>query len=294
MAATVTERFTSRVLSDGVSHERIYSIEGTADEAEALAALKAEAPTAANSLLRGECGVEPEDVDSNNPAGSLWLGRVPYTATGESASSGESSQIPIGGIIIQGTTGGGSHTIKVGLDRTYASATAPSGETAPAFKGAINVGGGVVHGVAVGLPVLDFTVTKVFDAAEVPTVLDIYRLGWTTNAAAVTFTDTESGISITMDAGEGLFTGIDFGRARADGGAEFVYHFSFSPNATDIEVGPDITVSSKTGHQYLWVYFEDAEDSGSNRLVQQPVAAYVETVYYAGDWDGLDINPAEA
>jgi len=54
-------------------------------------------------------------------------------------------------------------------------------------------------------------------------------------------------------------------------------------------VGP-ISGISKKGWEYLWVRYADAEDTGSNTLVKQPVAAYVEKVYEDGNFAALGIG----
>ncbi len=62
-----------------------------------------------------------------------------------------------------------------------------------------------------------------------------------------------------------------------------------SPNRTGISVGP-ITGIAKKGWEYLWVRYADVEDTASNTLVKQPVAAYVEKVYEEASFAGLGIG----
>ncbi len=52
----------------------------------------------------------------------------------------------------------------------------------------------------------------------------------------------------------------------------------------------EITGISKRGWDHLWVRYQDAEDSTAKALVKRPVAAYVERVYYDGDFSGLGIG----
>ena len=61
---------------------------------------------------------------------------------------------------------------------------------------------------------------------------------------------------------------------------------SASPNQTGLTVG-DITNIDKKGWEYLWVYFEDKEDSAAKMLVKRPIAVYVEKVYEDGDFSQL-------
>ena len=50
---------------------------------------------------------------------------------------------------------------------------------------------------------------------------------------------------------------------------------------------PDI---NKKGHEYLWMFYADAEDEESKSLVKTPVAYYVEQVYQESDFARLGIG----
>ncbi|MBC7326197.1 MAG: hypothetical protein H5T99_12950, partial [Moorella sp. (in: Bacteria)] len=67
------------------------------------------------------------------------------------------------------------------------------------------------------------------------------------------------------------------------------FKFAASPNKTNITIG-DITGIAKKGWEYLWVLYEDAEDTNAQRLVKRPVAAFVEQVYPYGDFSQLGIG----
>jgi len=295
MPITVTERDTSRTLTDGESHERIYTVKGTADQAEALTALKAEAPLISNFLYRAPCTVEPLYVDSDHPAHCRWTGRAPYIPfDGEDGKSSKEA-IALDGIVIRGTTGGGTmhmtHSLHTNASRgRYAPEEEGGFAATPDFKQGINFNGETFDGVDIGLRQFEFTVTKVW-ADPGDCILDtLYSLSWTVNNAQVVYTDTESGITITLAAGECLFKWADFGRARGDGGLEVTYHMAASPNMADgwMKIG-DTDVPAKLGWKYMWVYSVPRKDTDTDRVVQQMEGVYIEQLYNIADHAGLAI-----
>ena len=52
----------------------------------------------------------------------------------------------------------------------------------------------------------------------------------------------------------------------------------------------DIGPINKKGWEYLWVRYEDEEDTDANALVKRPVAAYIEKVYRDGNFSALGIG----
>jgi len=88
-------------------------------------------------------------------------------------------------------------------------------------------------------------------------------------------------------AGECLFLGAT-GSKRGSGDWEITYRFAASPNATNLTLG-DITGINKKGFEYLWVRYEDVEDTTAKALVKRATAVYVEKVYLDGDLDLLGI-----
>jgi len=73
---------------------------------------------------------------------------------------------------------------------------------------------------------------------------------------------------------------------RDDGLWEITGQFAASPNVTGLSVG-DITGIDKKGWEYLWVLYQDTEDTSAAALVKRPVAAYVERVYDSGNFGSL-------
>jgi hypothetical protein len=87
-------------------------------------------------------------------------------------------------------------------------------------------------------------------------------------------------------AGEVLFLGAS-GSKRGSNLWEITFRFAASPNVTGLTVG-SITGIAKSGWDYLWVRYADAEDQ--NVLVKQPIAVYVERMYESGNFAGLLIG----
>ena len=90
--------------------------------------------------------------------------------------------------------------------------------------------------------------------------------------------------------GECLFRGAS-GSQRSEEDWEITFNFSASPNVTGLTVG-DITGINKLGWEYLWVRYVDKEQTVGNAkyIVRVPQFAYVEQVYYFGDFSQLGIG----
>lgn len=175
------------------------------------------------------------------------------------------------------TSGG---TIRVTSSRGTTSYPA-SGRTAPDFKGAIGVRNGEPEGVDVIVPALKLTATYKFpkDTVNIAYIKTLAGLtGGTNNDEFYTFA-----------AGELLFLGAS-GEVVPGQPTEITYNFAASANVTGLSLGSEITSISKLGHQYLWVAFEGTADSSAKKLVQRPLAAYVETLYKEIDFEDLAIG----
>lgn len=192
----------------------------------------------------------------------------------------QQSDLDVGDYEISFDTAGGTVTRTVSLGTT---SYAKSGETAPDFKGSIGVvrdkSESKVEGVEVGIPALKFSIRKRQPRATI-------TLEYVRTLKSMTFTKNASAF-LGFPAGELLFIGAQ-GRQGTDSDPEVTYNFIASDNVDSLTVG-DITGIVKAGHDYLWVYFEDIEDSSANMTVKQPKAAYVEKVYEESDYGNLDI-----
>ena len=267
--ATLTEKIDSRewTEADKSSVTFHYILDGTADDLTAKSLLLSSTPTSYDGLVRDECTLEPIFVDTVTGVGK-WDCRVRYVKP----EVGESS-------FAFDTGGGTQHTTQ---SITTVSRYAASG-TAPDFGGAIGVTHDNVEGVDITVPIYNFSETHYLSAAKVTTAYKgtLFQLTGKVN----------SGSFRGLAAGECLFLGASGSRRGTgpDDDWEITFRFAGSPNRTGISVGP-ITGISKKGWEYLWVRYADAEDTGSNTLVKQPVAAYVEKVYEEGNFAALGIG----
>ena len=280
MPVTCTEQIDSRDYTEGQSATLTYIIRGTADEGAAMASLKATAPPTFNGLVRQYPGptVEPVYVDSDpiNADRCIWTGSANYAPyQHEEPETGDST--------FSFDTGGGTQHITQSLT-TIGSYSADG--PAPDFKGAVGVTHDNVEGVDITIPVYNFSETHYVPAAN---VTNAYK-GALFNLTGKVNNGSFRGLA----AGECLFLGASGSRRVPEsdpsgGDWEITFRFAGSPNRTGISVGP-IAGIAKKGWEYLWVRYADVEDTASNTLVKQPIAAYVEKGYEDGNFAALGIG----
>lgn len=155
-----------------------------------------------------------------------------------------------------------------------------SGRTAPDFKHAVEVKGGQPEGVDITIPALRLVFTYKWPKGVI-TINDAKFIAGLTGR-------TNNGDWYGFKQGELLFLGAT-GEIDLVTPTEIQYNFAASSNR-DISIGSWITGISKRGHQHLWVYFEDVEDTTAKKLVQRPLAAYVETMYPEADFSQFGIG----
>lgn len=272
MAVTIDEKFESRA-GDNQSLELAYVIRGTDDDLAARAALGGAAPAVYYGLWRQDDSLRVEPVGP-----LLWQGSARY-------SNRDNSQPQTGESVFSFDTGGGSQHVTQSMAtvaRYAPSGGGGSGGAAPDFRGAIGVTHDSVEGVDITVPVYQFSETHYLPEAAVTLA---YR--------GVLFSLTgrvNSGGFRGLAAGECLFLGASGSKRGASGGDwEITFRFAGSPNATGLTVG-DITGVNKLGWEYLWVRYEDGEDSAAMAIVKRPAAVYIEKVYELGDFAGLGIG----
>ena len=94
-----------------------------------------------------------------------------------------------------------------------------------------------------------------------------------------------------FDAGEVLFLGCsgsqEWDDQKGSGPWSLSYRFVANKNLSDERVG-DITGIAKKGHEYMWVRYEDANDTTS--LFKKPKAVYVNRVYKESNFALLGIG----
>ena len=276
MPITIAEQLDSREWQ-GPEQIRHYIVLGTDDASAAKAALLASAPSSVEGLVRDEHpDVRPQLADEGAATG-IWDCRVRYA--------------PAPFVVLP------RNSVRLDVDFSpqtehvlYSKETVARypADTAPNFNRLVNVSGNEVKGVDVPTKAVTFRVMKVFSPADAPNFSTLWDLQCTTNDAPVTFTDSITGKSLTLAAGEGLFLGTQAGATREDGLMEIVFNFVGSPNVANLSLA-GITGIAKKGHEYLWAYFEEEEDDEASVLVKTPLGVYPERMFDAGDWDDLNI-----
>lgn len=160
---------------------------------------------------------------------------------------------------------------------------AKSGETAPDFKGAINVvidqGERRVEGLDHGVSGLHLWVRKRIATATI-------TLAWVKTIKDLTY-KYNNGSYLGFDAGEMLFIGAT-GQQGINTDPEVTFNFIVSENVTSLQLG-DITGIAKLGHDYLWCLYEDLKDDTAKETVKQLKACYVEQVFKPASFSALGI-----
>jgi hypothetical protein len=179
---------------------------------------------------------------------------------------------------------------KIWYSKETSNSIAIAGQTAPDFKGGINVSKTGVEGVDIVVPVFKFSITRSFRLADLR--LDAGKSWldqWWSYTGYVNSTEltlSYRGISLTFKRRELLFTGVRGGQSGKEN-VKLTFSFEASKTGNDVSVGNGaIIVPIKRGWDYLWVdYFET---TSNNALIQSPRAAYVERVYNEIDFRTLN------
>ena len=151
--------------------------------------------------------------------------------------------------------------------------------TAPNFNGGIGFSNGELQGVEKVIPAL-----KLHARYRWPK--DTVTTAYVNSLAAMTGTINTSGWQ-GYAAGELLFLGAS-GEIVPGKPVEIEYQFAASSNAT-LTLG-SISSIAKRGHDYLWLLWEDDEDTTAKRLTKKMLAAYVAKVYSESSFTGLGIG----
>jgi len=254
MSITVEERFVSLLTSLGETNsvERRYIVRGTQSDVDAVLALQSETPLTYNGMQRSQIDIEPVGED-------LWFGVVRYQL--------KLANPPVGTTVLSFETGGG--TQHVTQSRQTIAKHAPPGKIAPDFKGAICVVDGKPEGTDIHMPIFNLRVEGILPATTVTAayIRTLFELTATTNDAPF----------CGYQAGELLLLGVS-GSRRSDEDWRLQFAFAGSPDTQNLAVG-DIQGIAKKGWEYLWAYYEQAEDAAAKVITVKPMAAYVEQLY---------------
>ena len=169
----------------------------------------------------------------------------------------------------------------------------------PDCKGGIGVTDTSIEGVNITVPKLEFTVTCVAAAANLPPNFIMRLKAAVGSVNDDHFSVTYKGQVLEFDEQELLFLGGP-GSYRGNGDWEFNLKFAASDTVEDLVLGQTvdsitgdpnvagvIRIARKRGWEYLWVFYKEQKDSVSSRLVRLPLAAYVERVYDPINFDAL-------
>ena len=132
------------------------------------------------------------------------------------------------------------------------------------------------------VPQLTFSETHKYDPSAVNTTF-LKKLQTYTGCV-------NTGLFRGFASGECLFTGAS-GNFN-DSLVTVTFNFQ---TGTNIDLNVAGTIVSKGAFQYMWVYYEEAEDANSSTLVKKPVGAYVERIYPNVQFSklGLPVFPGE-
>jgi hypothetical protein len=274
MPITVEEK-PGRRLSDHRA-ELVYIVRGTEDAGDARAAVLGAAP----SIYEGQA-LDDVDLDEiEGLSGGGYLASVRYAAPrwvqSEPQEGDQSFSFDTGGATV--------HVTQSLATRHY-----PDAAGTPRFNGAINVTDHGVEGVQIDAPAFTFEITFTKAAIDAAYVRGLMEADKKVNSDNVTLT-IEDGTTISFAAGE-LRLLQTRGERRGDGPWQITARFAASPNRTGLTVGT-ITGVDKLGHEYLWVLYDEVEDTDAQRVLKKPVQVYVEQVYETTPFTGLFGSPA--
>ena len=150
--------------------------------------------------------------------------------------------------------------------------------TGPDYGGAINVTKDGVEGVEIGIPGLEFSITKTLAKG-------ILNLDYVRMLALNSF-------RTNIDEWKGFETGsllFRYAEGSQKSGAETTvnFHFTLSPNLTSLTYG-SITDVEKRGHEYLWIDYISEESGGF--VIKKPRTVNVHRVYNEFSFDDLGLD----
>ncbi len=250
-----------------------YVIDGAVDYDDARVAMMAVAPLFLGSFIPTDFHLEPLDGSD-----SLYDGTVTYGPRTTNAPDGQNDP---------------TYQFELGVEKTKVMQSLQTVEkvssqflfSAPDCKRAINVqDDGTVDGVDINFPVFSWTETHYLPYSFVNRAYFFVLFNLTAKMNIAAFRD--------FEAGEVLFLGVNGSKRFSAQDWEMQFKFVASPNVTNLKVGPDITISKKLGHDYLWAQYTTSVDTASKAIVRIPRNVFVERVYEFEDYNKLKlVNP---
>lgn len=245
---------------------RKYEVTGTSDEADVLDAVLETAPSEIADLpLQGITIEETEDLDQHYFATASY-GKDKKDEPEEDAVEYEFNFQAPSAQIYQSLQTIGSYAV-----------SGPAED----FSGCINVvndGGKMrVEGFNIAPPPVTFTLRYFPAEGSISTAYQTTVENLTGLVNSSSFKGKPAG---------SLMLSQVAGGARNNAGWNIAFGFSYIQNRTSVAVG-DITVPSKDGMDLLWCYYGD--EQGSKQLIKKPRFAYVERIFYRGNFGALGI-----
>ncbi len=246
-----------------------YVIDDVFDYDDARVSMMAEAPPLLGSFVPVDFHVEPLDG-----ADALWQGTVTYGPRTANSPDGQNEPTYSFELGVQ------SSKITTSLQTIGSYGTRP-----PDFKRAINVQEDLtVEGVEINFPVFSWTETHYLPYTFINRAYFYTLFNLTAKMNIAPFRD--------FAKGEVLFLGASGSKRYSAQDWEMQFKFIASPNVTNLQVGPDITVTSKLGHDYLWTRYKPSQDVANQAMVRIPEHVFVERVYYFEDYSRMKLtNP---
>lgn len=274
------------------SAEIVFTIVGAKDEAEAGVALGDAtrgpgnyAPKLYKDLFRKERRVEAVHIASQTDTELIPQNIFKATVT-------YSHIDPASYIASFDTTGGSQH-----ITQSFHTVARYPALTAPHMQGAIGYDGERVNGVDIVIPVYNFTEQHWMTKKACDVAFRMNLALWTGGVNNAPFRGFAAGeVHFLGVSGQlGINDNADDDPVDPDEGPEqwnLTFQFAASPNrlmanGNQLTVGAILNVE-KLGWEYLWVLYGDTVDQG--RLVQHPVACYVERLYPWIDFANLKIG----
>lgn len=263
------------------SRERNYTIVGAADIDAAEAAISSgtqvTSPGGFTGIGSNDNGMPLDSLEVTELDGVAATKVHKAVATYQSASSSgaqtppETSSEEISFDLASQTT-----KVMISKQRISTEVSPSAAGDAPDLQG-IGWDGKKFTGVDAMVEVFSFTITKYVPVASMDNT-------YISNIRAAAFKYNDEPFRGFAD-GEVLFAGAS-GSKRNDDDYAIAFKFLVSENAMELEVG-DITGIDKLGWDYLWVAYEQAEDTAAKMITPKPVAAYVEQIYGSANLPSL-------
>lgn len=210
--------------------------------------------------------------------GGVWHGFANYSAAGERQSN--KPLTPDDAEQWEFVTEGSTQRITQSLETVgYYNQLGSQPVSANPFKGAIGVGqDGHIEGVDIEMPGARLRSRKVITAAQATQTFLNHLMKSRGSVNNAPFRG--------WAAGEVKFL-VGSTQTRANGDVELTKEFDVSPNLTDIVVPGISGTVTKEGWDYLWIRYEDWEDTVNKKIVRIPISVQVERVYRRIDFATL-------